>query len=246
MGIMGIMQKSIFQFTFQNLQNQYELILNEGYEVIDCKEYCEYKKKGLQNKVLVNRVDIDECPKRAERLALVFRKLNIKATFFIRLHAKEYNPFSFENYRILKFIQKAGFEIGYHSEIVDEAAIWQEDEAVCLKRDIQLLETGLGAKIYGIASHGGMTGLNNLDFWKTRSPQQFGLMYEAYDQEKTFNLFQESLYVSDSCWTYWKAYLNGVQIPNDHRPPASHAKEGHRILAMLIHPETYFDKHFYE
>ena len=35
----------------------------------------------------------------------------------------------------------------------------------------------------GVASHGGMTGLNNLDFWKDREPSDFGLTYEAYREQ---------------------------------------------------------------
>ena len=31
-----------------------------------------------------------------------------------------------KNYRILKSIRDSGHEIGYHSEIVDQAAIWDE------------------------------------------------------------------------------------------------------------------------
>lgn len=236
----------MWKFTFENLKKEYEFIADLGYQVIRCCDYVEMKKSGLPEKTLVNRVDIDECPKRAEVLSDMFVSLGIKATFFIRLHAKEYNAFSFENYRIFKKLRDAGHEIGYHSEIIDQADIWGEDSEKCLVRDLDILNKMLDIEVTGVASHGGMTGLNNLDFWEKNKPKDFGLLYEAYDKEPEFNLFQESLYVSDSCWTYWKCYDNGQLLQDNHCTPAEHAAEGKPVIAMLVHPETYYEHHCYE
>ena len=100
--------------------------------------------------------------------------------------------------------------------------------------------------IEGVASHGGMTGLNNLDFWREKKPTDFGLLYEAYDKQPEFNLFQESFYVSDSNWTSWKCYQNGILRPDDKRTLGEHSFDGHKIIYSLIHPETYYDNHCYE
>lgn len=154
----------------------------------------------------------------------IFNKLGIKGTFFLRLHAPEYNPFDFENYRIIKELLAAGHELGYHSEVIDQAAIWDEDAALCLKRDVDIINRMFGICIKGVASHGGMTGLNNLDFWKERSPADFGLLYEAYDNGN-LNLFRNSLYISDSEWTRWKCYNNGELVAGDRRSPAGHIKD---------------------
>ena len=107
----------------------------------------------------------------------------------MRLHAPEYNPFSFENYKILKFLIESGHELGYHSEVTDQAAIWKEDPTACFLRDIDVIDRMFNIKVAGVASHGGMTGLNNLDFWKDKKASDFGLAYEAYDKEPSFNLF---------------------------------------------------------
>lgn len=235
-----------FHFTFDNIKQQYAVALQEGYRVITCREFVALKKTGLPAKTLVNRVDIDLSVKKAERLGIIFNDLGIKASFFLRLHAPEYNPFSFENYRIIKFLIESGHEIGYHSEIVDQAAIWNEDAASCLQRDIEIINRIFGIKIDGVASHGGMTGLNNLDFWKDKKPADFGLLYEGYDKQPAYNLFQEAFYVSDSEWTRWKCYDRGKLVEGDRRSLAEHAREGHSLLHVLIHPDTYFDRHFYE
>jgi hypothetical protein len=103
-----------------------------------------------------------------------------------------------------------------------------------------------GIEIKGIASHGGMTGLNNLDFWKERKSSDFGLAYEAYDKEPEFNLFQESFYVSDSEWTRWKCYNKGKFVEGDRKSLSEHALDNHSILHFLIHPDTYYLEHFYD
>ena len=101
-------------------------------------------------------------------------------------------------------------------------------------------------KVKSVASHGGMTGFNNLDFWKKYKPKDFDLLYEGYDQEPEFNLFNESFYISDSEWTQWKCYDKGKLSENDRRSPSEHIKEKHELVHLLIHPDTYFKNHFYE
>ncbi len=234
-----------FQFTFEKLEEYYAEGVEIGYKFITCSEYFR-NKSSLTDLCVVNRVDIDLSVKKAERLCDIFDKLKIKASFFVRLHAPEYNPFSFENFRILKKIKDSGHEIGYHSEVVDQAAIWNEDPEACLRRDIKILNTMLDTDIRGVASHGGMTGLNNLDFWAHKNADSFGLWYEAYDDSDVFGLFNKSLYISDSEWTRWKCYDAGKLRNEDHRNPKEHFQEKHALVYLLIHPDTYYDRHIYE
>lgn len=235
-----------FPFTYSSLKGQYETALDAGYKFITCEEYCSYKKSGLPEKTIVNRVDIDLSVVKTNRLVEIFNELGVKATFFLRLHAAEYNPFSFENYNILKNLVKSGHELGYHSEIVDQAAMWDEEAEACLKRDIDIINKTFGVNITGIASHGGLTGLNNLDFWKNKKATDYGMLYEAYDTEPTFNLFNESFYISDSEWTRWKCYNKGVHVPNDTRNITEHLVDNHKLIYLLIHPDTYYNNHPYE
>ena len=237
--------KEIFKFTFKHLEQSYLAALHAGYDIISCQDYVAIK-PTLDRKILVARVDIDFSVKKSKILAEMFNRLGVKATFFVRLHAHEYNPFSFENYKILKFIRDAGHEIGYHSEIVDQSVIWNENISDCLRRDIAVLNCMLDINVVGVASHGGMTGLNNLDFWKDKTAKDFDLLYEAYDTQPAFDLMNHSFFVSDSCWTYWKCYQNGKRCENDKRHLIEHIQDGHPVLYSLIHPDTYYHEHFYE
>jgi hypothetical protein len=234
-----------FHFTFDNIEKQYRYALDCGYNFITMQEYF-INKDRVKAKTIVNRVDIDFSVKKADRLRDIFDRLKIKSSFFLRLHAPEYNPFSFENYRIIKKICNSGHELGYHSEIIDQAAIWNENATDCLIRDVNIINKMFDIKITGVASHGGNTGLNNLDFWKDKKPNQFGLSYEAYENSDGFNLFHNSFYISDSEWTKWKCYKNGELCKDDRRSFREHLEDNHDLIYLLIHPDTYFDKHFYE
>ena len=233
-----------FEFTWSRLQSYYEKALDLGYEIWTCEEYA-LRKSDRPNKLIVNRIDIDFSVKKASRLLDIYKKLGIKASFFVRLHAPEYNPFDFENYRVLKRLISEGHELGYHSEIIDQAMIWGESAEVCLIRDVAVLNQMFGADIKGVASHGGMTGLNNLDFWANRHASDYGLLYEAYDKS-TFDLFDNSFYISDSEWSKWKCYKNGKLCEGDRRSFGQHLDQEHDLVYLLIHSDTYFDKHFYE
>jgi hypothetical protein len=235
-----------FRFTFDNIRACFREVQENGYTVVTCRQYLDLKRQGTGGRILVNRIDIDLSIKKALRLCGIFNDLGIRGSFFVRLHAAEYNPFSFEGYRILKTIRDSGHEIGYHSEVIDEASIWGESAEDCLKRDIDVLNRMLDIRIEGAASHGGMTGLNNLDFWKDRKPSDYGLRYEGYDKQPEFNLFDESLYVSDSNWTSWKCYSKGKLVDGDRRTLGDHSRDGHPLIYSLIHSDTYFDEHFYE
>lgn len=236
---------SDYRFTWDNLKAEFAAYLESDYKIITCEEFA-YQKHSLEKRVLVNRIDIDLSVKKTEKLLDIFQELKISGTFFVRLHAPEYNPFSFENYRILKRIINEGHELGYHSEIIDQSLIWDEDPEKCLKRDLEVLGNMFGYKVNSIASHGGSTGYNNLDFWKDRKATDYGLLYEAYDHEPTFNLFQESFYISDSEWTQWKCYNKGKLVVGDRRSPKEHLIDKHSLIHLLIHPDTFYTSHIYE
>ena len=235
------------RFTFDYIEAEYRSLLTMGYTFVTCQEaFDQFRAMGQLNDgslTVINRIDVDCSLLRAGRLAKICNALGIKASFFIRLHAKEYNPFDFENFRQLRAIMEAGHEIGYHSEIIDQAAIWSEDAATALRRDLAVMEAMLGAPVRGAASHGGLTGLNNLDFWDDHNAAEFGLSYEAYQD----GLMEASRYISDSEWVRWKSYEKGVRLDSDDRSPSQHAREDQpALIYLLTHSDTYYDRHVYE
>ena len=139
-----------YKFIWDNLEKEYQSLLDFGYDIITCREYV-MNKQNLKSKTVANRIDVDFFVKKTEIMLNIFKKLDIKGSFFVRLHAPEYNPFSFKNYRILKRLINEGHELGYHSEIIDQGKIWNEDPKDCLIRDINVLESIFQCKIDGVA-----------------------------------------------------------------------------------------------
>lgn len=232
------------KFTYQYLEDQYRKVLDAGYCVTSCANAFRLlsEPSGIQAKTLINRIDVDFSPLKARRVADILLNLGVSGSFFFRLHAKEYNPFSFSTYAIIKELTSQGFEIGLHSEIVDAAAIWGEKPEEVLVRDLETLSSLAATEISGAASHGGQTGLNNQDFFKIYPPAEFGLLYEAYDPL----LFDSGVYVSDSEWTRWKSYSKGQIQAGVRLAPADYAIMGEPIIYLLIHGDTYYDSHPYE
>jgi hypothetical protein len=228
-------------FTFAEYERIFRGALDAGYRVITLREYFDGTfAKG--EKILVNRVDVDVKIDRLPRFLEIYERLGIRASIYLRLHAPAYNLLSFGNIAIIRALAKAGNEIGLHTELADAQGHCSIDSVLLLRHEIGLLEAVIGAKIYGTASHGDMTPFNNLHFWTTHRPDEFGLLYEAYDKK----LWDNCRYISDSEWVRWKAYENGNLIENDRRTPLEHLADGVPVLHMLTHPESWYDLYIYE
>lgn len=226
-------------FKFEHYEEIFRLALKKGYQVITVKDFFQ-KNFDDSKKILINRLDVDfDCDK-AKRLASIFDKLNVKGSFYFRLHGK-YNIFSYKNFNILKSIVASGHEIGLHSEIVDMQHICREDPEELLKKEIRLFESFFDTKIQGVASHGDYTPYNNLDFWQSNSAEDFGLMYEAYDEA----IWKYTRYVSDSLINGWKCYDKGVLL-DDNRCACKHIEEGHQNIYLLTHPFCFYEEHYHD
>ena len=228
-------------FTFADHERIFAGALEAGYRAITVREYFEGAFAG-DEKILVNRIDVDLKLNRIPRFLDIYRRLGVRASIYVRMHAPAYNLLSFGNLAIVRDIVAAGHEIGLHTELADAQGLCAIDGESLLRGEIALLETVAGAKVFGTASHGDMTPFNNLHFWRTHSPSTFGLLYEAYDKK----LWDHCRYVSDSEWVRWKAYDSGKLIPGDTRSPLEHAREGVPVLHVLTHPESWYDRYLHE
>ena len=221
------------EFTFEHLIETYEKALDLGYKIYTLKEY--FTSDFISEKVLINRVDVDIDIHKAVDVANIFNMLGIRGTFFVRLHAQGYNLLSCESKRVLEYIEDTGHEIGLHHECIDVGMCWGQDSTTVMKLDLALLEAWTKTVILGVAAHNEETGYNNLDVWEYTGPKGLGLIYKAYDEK----LFNKCTYISDSAWTYWKIYRGGKLVEGDHRCLCEHLEDGHKLLYVLTHPETY-------
>lgn len=228
-------------FTFDNYKNILQNVLVLDYQIITLKEFFsnEYE---LNKKIFINRIDVDFKIDRLNHIYTIFKDLNITASIYLRLHSPNYNLLSIGNIKIIQKLIEIGCEIGLHTELEDVGNYCGINKQELLRKQIQLLETICQTKIYGTASHGDITPYNNLDFWNSNLPQEYGLLYEAYDKR----LWDHCRYVSDSEWVQWKAYENGIRLDNDRRTPLEHLEEMPPIFHLLTHPESWYNEYIHE
>ncbi len=228
-------------FTFNHYRDIINNLLINGYKIVTCKDYFINYKKYENEKIFINRIDVDLSCKHAKKISDIFNEFDVKGSFFIRLHAPEYNLYSFENYKCIKNIISNGHEIGLHSEIVDCAKIWNESSEDIIRKEIDIINNIFNIKICGVASHGGLTGFNNLDFWSIYKPSKFDLLYEAYDP-----ILFDNYYVSLLLLTGWKHYYKSKLIQNEKRCLCEIINQNHRVIYGLMHPIKLYEAHIYE
>ena len=159
------------------------------------------------------------------------------------MHSAAYNILNFGTLCLLHDLISDRDEIGLHTELMDAEGFLEADGAVTLRSEIALVETVLGVKLMDSASHGDINQHSNLNFWHKRKPSEFGQLYVAYDPK----LWEGCRYISDSEWTRWKAYNNGVLLDGDRRTPELHAQnDGPDVIYSLTHPDCWYENYIHE
>jgi len=232
----------MIRFTWDYLREQFEQILSNGHEVLTVQNYQErvnhewflHQRHNIGGKFLINRVDVDVSLEKAEKVASMFNNLGIRGTFFIRLH--EYNVFGFKNYRILKFIQESGHEIGLHTELTDfwKAVGTKENEQEYSWDDLEILRyvLGQGKEILSCADH-----QDNRTPHTNIKPENYSL----YDADK---ITDDIITVTDSDWTNWKVYQHGKRWAEP--CSISELSYSHDRIYSIIHPCTYYKRHVFD
>lgn len=98
-------------FKLSHYKHVLKKALKFGYKFTPFSDYPKYRKC---KRLIILRHDIDLNISRALEMAKIESAFGIKATYFVRLHAQDYNPFEFKTYTMLKKIIKLGHEIGLH------------------------------------------------------------------------------------------------------------------------------------
>ena len=85
-----------------------DLIINSKKQTIYFTDF----KKGLEG--IINRHDVDFCPKKAHQIAKIEFKKNIRSTFFFLVNSPLYSIYKKENIRLIKDIINMEHKIGLH------------------------------------------------------------------------------------------------------------------------------------
>lgn len=129
------------------------IALAAGYCVASLAAY--YENRGTP--ALIIRHDVDVSLATAVQMAQIEHELGVRTSYFIRVHAAGYNPFSRESYSLLTWVAEAGFDIGLHHEVgvfplanVDASRPTAREH---LRRELSVLESVLGRPIRSVAMH---------------------------------------------------------------------------------------------
>lgn len=141
-------------------------------------------------RLLLMRHDIDLSLENCLHFARIEHELGVCATYFVRVHARLYNPFEYKSYRMLQEIASLGHELGLHYEPGFALAVGEDYEQM-VRREKAILEAILDHPITSASAHlPGKTGTTVNDTNK----ESFGIRYEAYSP----HFMKDFKYLSDS------------------------------------------------
>lgn len=171
--------------------NAYEFYIkyaeNNGYNVCGLEKFYENRDDG--NKYFVLRHDVDIVSEATEEMFLKEKALGVTSTYYFR--------FSTIDVELIKKMEDAGFEVGFHFETlanyanefgierIDEISIEKVQEK--LKMEIDKFEKTTNITIKSLASHGHplnrKLGYSNNYILENESYSKYNILFEAYDKE---------------------------------------------------------------
>jgi len=176
--------------------------------------------------VLRHDIDFAQGVERARDMAGIEAACGATATYFIKVHCYEYNPFAYRPYVIWREIMSQGHEIGLHFEAADVGNITGEDHRGVFRREKAALEAILDRPVASAAQHGDHSIHSDPD------PYRFFYRHDALALGISFHpdqpAFREGVrYLSDSN-SHWREGCVCKHLGEDNR------------LQVLVHPEWWF------
>ena len=204
-------------FSLAHYRELIRTALDLGYRFATFSEH----EQATAKRLFLMRHDIDLSVDLAANFARIEADLGIRATYFVRVHARHYNPFEYHTYKQLREIEALGHEIGLHYEPGFAEAVGENVEQM-VRREKAIVEALLGHPIAAAAAHlPAKDGKTVTD----ANLASFGLKYEAY----TPRFMEGFKYLSDSNGRWREGCLCGHLGKHDR-------------LCVLIHPFWWFER----
>jgi len=186
-------------FSYQHYRQMIKAALGAGFIITNLRDYDKNKHK---QKLILLRHDIDYSPKRAFEIAKIEKSLNVKSTYFIRVHGEHYQPFDKESYPTLLKILKMGHEIGLHLEARTMSKWLKVDMIDLFYAEKKALEAMFNIKVISASEHADLY-RNEQNFWRNHfftKVNKRKVRIKNFPQEKRF---QKLHYLSDSS-RFWR------------------------------------------
>lgn len=158
-------------------------------------EFLYFTDKPMTDRFIFLRHDVDRSLDKALALANWEQQLGVKSTYFVRLHSRYYNCFSFPGLKALREIMAAGHEIGLHTEFYDLAKIFGDDGMEVFAREKRILEDILELPVRVFSPHR-TTGSTNTE----EIHCHLNVLRTSHDMLCTFDerFHRDIKYISDS------------------------------------------------
>jgi len=204
----------------------YEIVIRQalesGYVVSSFEKFS-----ASAARTLILRHDVDYTLNGVMQIAEIDFRLGASSTFFLRVHAHEYNVFTPHVYRLLQEIREMGHEIGLHFEAMTFGRALALHPPDVLLKEKSVLETVTGNPIRGASEHRDISQVIHSTpyYHDVYDPLDAGFSYYALENR----FFKEIKYLSDS---------NGIWREGD---PTLHYDK-HKRMQVLIHPDLWFEE----
>lgn len=238
-----IYQRLYYDYLMPSRLDEYEAlivnILDEGYEIISVVDYFRRLKNGAvynNDKLFINRHDIDTDVKTARRIFNIEKSYNVNASYYFRLKTLDF--------LFMQEINNYGSEASYHFEelasfskcnnLTSKYKVLEHigDIRSEFKKNFLKIERELGFKLKSVASHGdfanrklGVTNHPITNCEKLR--EELGIEVEVYD---------------DELFSSFDVYLSDRLPPLKFEPmtPISAINKEYRVIYMLTHPRQWY------
>jgi hypothetical protein len=220
-------------FTLAKYEELLETLQQAGYRMLPIRDFL-IQKEPLPCAIL--RHDVDRREERALTMALLEKDRGIHSTYYFRQGR------GLGKAEVVLRIKALGHEVGYHYEVLSKAG-GDRDKARKIFDD-ELSRLRQMAEVRTAAMHGRpLSPWNNLSFWETCRPEDFGLMGEAY---LSFARLSQAVYLSDT----GRGWNSGENLRDRFSPegpampgPFSSTEELIRFLAEKPSPVVYLLAH---
>ena len=208
-------------FSFDSYRHSLLAYRDAGYKISGFEDFLD----APGDKHMILRHDIDHSLEQARKIAEIDTEAGASSTFFLRVHARQYNLFSLPSLQIIAEIEELGHDVELHLEGGMDQWL-QGDEREWRGRQKQAFEAAVGREIRGFSSHepartGGIELADELlEEWGP------AVRYHAY-QSRFLN--PRMKYLSDSSGRWREGHFGGWVG----REP---------VMQILTHPYWWYEK----
>lgn len=218
----GRLQAEACSFRYDHYSEILARAAAAGYRLSSFRDYDPRARRSV-----ILRHDVDWSTDGMLELAGRERAAGATSTWFLRVHAREYNPFEHRTYVAVREVLAMGHELGLHFECVDFPQLTGEDEVEVFRREKAVLEAVFGLPLETASQHRDVCCYGNPDyhyFFDRHAKEEVGILRYAHEPayERGFT------YLSDSN-AVWKRGC-----------PCGHLGKARR-LQLLTHPDWWFE-----